>query len=278
MKPVAVITGTTHGIGRVTALQLARADRHVVMLCRDIVAAEYLAGQISAAHPGASVDCLHCDLARLDTVRACARALREHYPPPELLINNAGVAHLRNARAPSGMDLNFQVNHLGHFLLTEALRSHLAPRARIVIVASRIHYRGELDLAAVCDPRERIRPTRSYARSKLANVLHTLALARRLADTTVTVNCLHPGVVATHLLPRWLQVAKRLLGQTILTEERGADTTLHLALSADMAGVSGQYFDEFGQPQRPSDAACDIALQETLWQRSVAWTEGAAAD
>jgi len=273
MAPVAVITGTTHGIGRVTALGLARAGYRVVMLCRDMPASQCTADGIRAQVPGAAIDSLYCDLAHLGTVRAAADLIITRFPPPSLLINNAGVATMRGRRTAAGMDYNFAVNHLGHFLLTELLRPHLAPTARILIVASRAHYRGVLDLAAVADPHERVGATRSYARSKLANVLHCLALARRLAGSGRSVNCLHPGVVATNLLPGWLVRIKRLLGSTMFDAERGAATTLHLALSPDVAGTSGRYFDECSVAQASSALSQDVALQEALWQRSLAWAE-----
>ena len=152
MAPVAVITGTTHGIGRVTAVGLARAGYHVVMLCRDMPASRRVAEGILKQSPGATIDSVHCDLAQLDTVRAAADRIITHYPPPSLLINNAGVATIRGRRTAAGMDYNFAVNHLGHFLLTELLRPRMAPAARILIVASRAHYRGMLDLGAVADP------------------------------------------------------------------------------------------------------------------------------
>lgn len=273
MAPVAVITGTTHGIGRVTALGLARAGYRVVMLCRDLPSSLRTAEGIRTQAPGATIDSVYCDLAQLETIRAAAERIITHYPPPSLLINNAGVATMRGRRTAAGMDYNFAVNHLGHFLLTELLRPFLAPAARIIIVASRAHYRGTLELAAVADPHERIGATHSYARSKLANVLHCLALARRLAGSSRTVNCLHPGIVATNLLPGWLVRIKRLLGSTMFDEERGAATTLHLALSPDMGGTSGRYFDECNIAQAPSALSQDVALQEALWQRSLAWTE-----
>lgn len=277
MKKIAVITGTTHGIGRVTALELARHRWHVVMLCRDLPRARQLGAEIEAQVPESRVDSLHCDLGLLDTVRSCAALLREHYPPISLLINNAGIADLYNRRTLLGHDLNFTVNHLGHFLLTELLRCHLTMHARIVIVASRAHFRGHIDFNSLTDRRERIAPARSYARSKLANVLHCMALSRRLEGSSVTVNCLHPGVVATHLLPGLLVAVRPLFGTTVLSEHRGAETTLHLALSPVISGVSGSYYDEHCLPQTPATIACSIELQETLWQRSLDWVDVAPA-
>jgi retinol dehydrogenase-12 len=152
------------------------------------------------------------------------------------------------------------------------LADHLDKAARIVTVASRIHYRGRLDLAAVTNARIRYRATAAYAQSKLANVMHTFALARRMAGSGISVNCLHPGVVATNLLPRWLRVVKPLFTRVVFDAERGARTSVYLALDQSVAGVSGSYFDEYQLPRAACPLANDIELQESLWNMSVAWT------
>lgn len=273
MQSLAVITGTTHGIGRVTALELARARYRVVMLCRNAALAHEVAAQIAAQVAGARMEAIHCDLGDLSSVRRAALDVRERFGPIQRLILNAGMASMTHQRAPSGLDLNFAVNHLGHFLLVEMLRDQMASGGRIITVASRAHLRGDLDLDAVADPAERIRATASYARSKLANVLHSLALARQLEGTGVTANCLHPGIVATHLLPRWVQVIQRLIRGQMFDEQRGAATTLHLALSPDVAGCNGVYFDEKARPAVPSKRARDQSLQDELWRRSREWTQ-----
>jgi NAD(P)-dependent dehydrogenase (short-subunit alcohol dehydrogenase family) len=265
------ITGTTHGIGRTTAAELARAGHHVVMLCRDAVLAGQVAADIRRQIPGAGVDAITCDLASLDSVRQAAATARERYAAIDRLILNAGVAATSRQRTATGMDLNFAVNHLGHFLLTELLRERMAPHGRIITVASLAHYRGRLDLDAVADPQERILPTSSYGRSKLANVLHSFALARRLAGSTVTANCLHPGIVATHLLPGWVKLILGVVRGQMFDAERGSRTTLHLALSPDLAGRGGLYFDEKAVPVTASRLAQDVALQEALWERSLKW-------
>jgi len=269
---LAVITGTTHGIGRVTARELARSGASVLMLCRNGGAAAAVAAEIRAQVPGASVDWLICDLAALGSVRAAAAAVRERAPAIALLVNNAGMASLTQRRSPDGYELTFASNHLGPFLLTGLLLYRMAPAGRIVNVASRAHVRGELDLDTVTDPGARYRPLAAYARSKLANVMHTFALARRLEGSGVTVNCLHPGVVATHLLPLWVRVLQRLRSREVFDEERGARTTLKVALAPELAAVSGEYFDEYGEVRAAAAQAQDRDRQEELWRRSEAWT------
>jgi NAD(P)-dependent dehydrogenase (short-subunit alcohol dehydrogenase family) len=270
LRALSVITGTTHGIGRVTARQLAQSGHDVVMLCRDVPLAERVAADMRLQTPAATVRVVQCDLASLDSVREAAAAVRAGCGSIDRLVLNAGMAATTRRRNARGMDLNFAVNHLGHFLLTELLRDRMAARGRIISVASQAHFRARLDLDAVADPRERIAPMASYARSKLANVLHCFALARRLEGSDVTANCLHPGVIASHLLPRWVQFFQRFLRGQMLDEERGARTTLHLALAPNLEG-NGLYFDENARPQVASALARNVALQEALWQRSLQW-------
>jgi NAD(P)-dependent dehydrogenase (short-subunit alcohol dehydrogenase family) len=269
--PVAVITGTTHGIGRICARELVSAGYELVMLCRDVPAADVVRQQLLLGLPDARIHSLHCDLASLSSVRSCAAALNARFAGLALLINNAGTISMRHRMSVDGFELSFATNHLGPFLLTELLRPNLASSARIINVASRVHYKAQLALDEVANPRAHYSAQRAYAQSKLANVMHTFALARRLAGQPVTVNCLHPGVVASNLLPRWLRLIKPLLSPVILDEERGAATSMYLALSDTVAGISGQYFDEHQQLQHASALACDVERQEMLWQASVRW-------
>ncbi|MBV8405063.1 MAG: SDR family oxidoreductase [Gammaproteobacteria bacterium] len=272
MSELAVITGTTHGIGRVTSRELACAGKTVVMLCRDVTAAGVVRDEIRQHAPAARVEVVRCDLASLASVREAAAAVRRDYPPIGLLINNAGMVSTRRRASPEGFELTFATNHLGPFLLTALLADHLDKAARIVMVASRIHYRGRLDLAAVTNAQAPYGATAAYAQSKLANVLHTFALARRMAGTDITVNCLHPGVVATNLLPRWLRIIKPLISRVMFDAERGARTSLYLALDPSVAGTTGRYFDEYQLPRPASALANDVELQESLWRKSAEWT------
>jgi NAD(P)-dependent dehydrogenase (short-subunit alcohol dehydrogenase family) len=272
VSELAVITGTTHGIGRVTSRELARAGKTVVMLCRDVAAASAVRDEIMRHAPRARVEVVRCDLASLASVREAAATVRRDYPPIGLLVNNAGMVSTRHRTSVDGFELTFATNHLGPFLLTALLSDHLDRAARIVMVASRIHYRGRLDLAAVTRAHAHYGSTGAYAQSKLANVMHTFALARRMAGTDITVNCLHPGVVATNLLPRWLRVIKPLITEVMFDAERGARTTVYLALDPSVAGITGRYFDEYQVPRAASPLANDVELQESLWRMSAEWT------
>jgi len=271
MSEVAVISGTTHGIGRVTSRELARAGRTVVMLCRDLAAGDAVRAEIVGQVAGAAVHVVHCDLASLASVRACASAVLRQFAPIGLLINNAGMVSSRHRMSVDGYELTFASNHLGPFLLTALLSERLSESARIINVASRVHYRGRLELDRIADPRARYSSMAAYAQSKLANVLHAFALARRYSGTRVCVNCLHPGVVATNLLPAWLRLVKPLITRVMFDCERGARTSLYLALSDEVSGVSGRYFDENQVPQAAAALANDARLQQLLWQASVRW-------
>ncbi len=276
---IAVITGTTHGIGVVTTRELARQGLTVVMLCRDLDAARRVREAIVAMSPEARLHCVHCDLASLASVREAARIVRRDFDRIGWLINNAGMVSTWRRTSVDGFELTFATNHLGPFLLTELLLDRMSDDGRIINLASRAHYRGKLDLAGIADRSVRYNGAAAYSRSKLANVMHTFALARRLAGSSrVTVNCLHPGVVATNLLPRWLRIIKPLLSPNIIDAERGARTTLYLALSPEVAGVSGRYFDEHQKEQRAAELAYDVRLQEALWKASEDWVRRSSAE
>jgi len=277
VKRVAFITGTTHGIGTVTAREIARAGYTVVMGCRDSARGEAVRSDIVAVTGNADVHVLRVDLADQHSIRACAAALLERFAALHLLVNNAGMMSAKRVLTADGQESMFATNHLGPYLLTRLLLDRLracAP-ARIVVVASRAHMRSTLDLDDL-PLAHGFSAFSAYGRSKLANVLFTRALARRLAGSGVTVNCLHPGVVATNIVPsnspilRWLSpLAKPFM----LSEARGARTSLKLALDATLDGVSGGYFDENGVAREPSAQARDDALGERLWAVSATLTQ-----
>jgi retinol dehydrogenase-12 len=271
-RPVAVITGTTHGIGKVTSQQLVQAGYSVVMLCRNVTAAMALAQELRQGAPQGQVEAIRCDLADLASARAAAAAVLTRYPRIDRLINNAGIVSTRHRFSVDGHELTFATNHLGPFLLTRLLLPALAPAARIINVSSRVHYQGRMDLDSIDDRRARYSSIAAYSRSKLANVLDTFRLARELAGSGIRVNCLHPGVVATNLLPGWLNLIRPLFKRTILSAEQGARTTLYLALDPAAGMLQGEYLDEHQKVQIAAAAARDLPLQERLFVYSARWT------
>jgi NAD(P)-dependent dehydrogenase (short-subunit alcohol dehydrogenase family) len=271
-QPITVITGTTHGIGTVTSRQLASAGHIVVMLCRNVAAAQALARKIGANIPGSRIEVIHCDLADLSSVRAAAHAVLNQYPRIDLLINNAGMVSTRHRFSVDGHELTFATNHLGPFLLTRLLLPAVASAGRIINVASKVHYQGRMDLDTVDDRKAHYSASAAYARSKLANVMDTCVLSRQLAGSGICVNALHPGVVATNLLPGWLNLIRPLFRRSILTAEQGARTTLYLALEPQAGRLNGEYLDEYQQVQPTAAAARDRRLQDQLLAYSARWT------
>ncbi len=269
---VALITGANTGIGRVTALELARRGMQVFLACRTLERTQPVLDEIRRAVPGAQVEFLVLDLQDFASVRTCAAAFLARGLPLHLLVNNAGLAGGKGF-TPSGFELAFGVNHMGHLLLTQLLLERLkgsAP-ARIVTVASRAHIRvSGIDWEAVRKPTASRTGFPEYGASKLANVLFSAELGRRLAGTGVNTYALHPGVVASEIwraVPWPLDVLVKLF---MISTEEGAATSVYCATSPAVAGESGLYYDKC-KPKWPSRLGQDQALAAELWRRSEAW-------
>ena len=270
--PVCLITGTTSGIGRVTARTLAENGFEVVMACRHLPRAEALRDELIEETRNANIHVVPCDLASFESVRECATNFKHNHSRLDLLVNNAGMLPGRPRVSDDGFELTLATNYLGPYLLTRLLLDNLVASqpARIVNVASNTHVLGKLDLDRL-QRNGMFSGARAYAQAKLAVVMTTISLAERLAGTTVTANCLHPGVVATNIIPdssALLKAAAKLVSPFMLDAERGARTTLHLALAAELAAVSGKYFDQHQQVIKPAVLARDGELREQLWAAS----------
>jgi NAD(P)-dependent dehydrogenase (short-subunit alcohol dehydrogenase family) len=269
---VALVTGANTGIGLVTARELAKQGARVFIACRSRERARPATDAIRAA-TGADVEFLALDLGDLDSVRACARAFLATGLPLHLLVNNAGLAGARGL-TKSGFELAFGVNHLGHFLLTKLLEGSIrkAAPARIVTVASKAHYRCPgIDFDAVKKPTRSRTALAEYGVAKLANVLFSAEIGRRLAGSGVTTYSLHPGVVASDV---WRSVPwpiRPFITSFMLTTDDGARTTLYCATSPDCGQESGLYYDSC-RVTAPGNAAQDQKLAQELWQRSEEWT------
>ena len=272
---VALITGANVGIGRVTAIALARAGYLVVIAGRSLARTQPVLDEIRALVPDKPALFLPLNLASLASVRECAQQFIAMKLPLHLLVNNAGIAGIRGLTT-DGFEMMFGVNHMGHFLLTQLLLPLLQASApsRVVTVSSRAHKRTPgLDWDAVRQPTRSITGVREYAVSKLANLLFSAELARRLQGTQVSCYALHPGVVDTEIwraLPHWARPLLRLRG--LLTPEEGARTTLHCALHAPQS-ESGLYYANC-KPVRPSALGQDTDLARELLERSAAWMSG----
>ncbi len=271
--PAVLVTGATDGIGRATAVELARRGAAVLVHGRDAARARAVVDEVRAAagrDPAPfAAEPFVADLARLADVRALAGAVRERAPRLDVLVNNAGVAFRDAAprRSADGFELTMAVNHLAHFLLTAELRDLLeasarpgAP-ARVATVASELHARGRLDPDDPVGTRRPAAGGAAYAASKLANVLFARALARRADPARLVSHALHPGVIKTKLLRDGFGSRG---GAGV---ERGAATSVHVALSDEAGGATGAYWAD-ARVADPAPAARDDALGERLWAAS----------
>ncbi|MBQ0935304.1 SDR family NAD(P)-dependent oxidoreductase [Ideonella paludis] len=272
--PVTLITGASSGIGRVTALALARAGHRMVLAGRGERKHQPVLEEIAALPGAPEARWLPLDLGDLASVAACVKVFEALGWPLHTLILNAGLAGQRG-RSASGFEMAFGVNHLGHFALTQALLPCLqasAP-ARVITVASKMHFRAKgLDWDALQRPTASLTGVPEYNASKLANVLFATELARRLAGTGVESYVVHPGIVATEVWRHVPALARPLLKLMLnmITPEEGARSTLKCALSPSAELQAGGYYDR-ARLRSISPVAQDLALAQDLWQHSERW-------
>ncbi len=276
--PVAIVTGASAGIGLKTALGLARAGMRVVMTGRNPARTEAARRFVAERSGNPQVMAALADFASLAEVRRLADEMLEAHPRIAVLVNNAGLIAPRYEQSADGCELTFAVNHLAPFLLTSLLLDRLkeaapappAPRAqppRIVTVASEAHRGARIDPARLAGPQD-WSAYKAYGRSKLCNILFTRELAARLQGSGVVATCLHPGVVATELANRgggWIGLGWRLGKPFMLSQEKGAETSIFLALVPDPAPFHGAYVIR-KKPAQPAPAARDDHLAGRLWQ------------
>jgi NAD(P)-dependent dehydrogenase (short-subunit alcohol dehydrogenase family) len=276
---VCLVTGATSGIGRATAFELARRGATLGLVARDRGRGEETLAAIRGETGSDRVRLFLADLSVQADIRRVAAELLAAYPAIHVLVNNAGVVNLRYSTTADGIETVFAVNHLAYFLLTNLLLARLrasAP-ARIVNVASEVHRIGKIDFDDL-GHEHAYKTMRVYGTSKLANLLFTYELARRLDGTGVTVNAVHPGAVATRLGQNNGRIATlltRFLAPFFRSPERGAETSILLATAPELAAVSGRYFVN-RREARSSRASHDAAAARRLWDVSAAMTGLAA--
>lgn len=264
-----VITGANTGIGRASAEHLAGRGAELVLACRSREKTEPVLAAIRAA--GGTAEYAALDLADLADVRRCGEALRDSGRPIDVLLNNAGLAGQRGI-TKDGFELAFGTNHLGHFLLTMLLLPRLSAASRIVNVSSTMHYRAKgIDWDAVRKSTPSFTGLPEYYVSKLANVLFTKELARRLGATGPHAYALHPGGVASDAYRRIPWPFRQIMLMGMLSNEEGAKTSIYCATSPEVAAESGLYYDKCRE-KKPNVLADDAALARELWERSAAWT------
>jgi NAD(P)-dependent dehydrogenase (short-subunit alcohol dehydrogenase family) len=270
----AVITGANAGLGRVSALALARVGASVVMACRNQARGEAARDAIIAESGNQDVRLVQLDLASFDSVRRAADDIRESVPRVDILMNNAGYLPGSRELSPIGVELSFFVNHLSPFLLTNLLLPAVeaAPEGRIINVSSDIHKIVKIpwdDLACA----RRYGPYYAYSIGKLGNVMFTHELVRRFTERGVahiTANSLHPGYIASEFgddTHWWLSALIKLVRPLLLTPEQGARTQIHMAMSPSVKGVTGQYFKGC-RVNRASRYSHDDRLCRRLWELS----------
>lgn len=268
---VVLVTGATSGIGRVAARELAAMGATTFLVARDRARGQDTLEEIARVTGSERLGLFVADLASRAEVRRVAGEVRSRTDRLHVLLNNAGAIFTERRLSPDGVEMTFALNHLGYFLLTRALLPLLqagAP-ARIVNVASTAHLRAGMDWEDLYGER-RYSAWKAYGQSKLANILFTRELARRLQGTGVTANALHPGVIATGFgrnnggLFRLMMLA----GAPFLSSpEKGARTPVYLASSQEVEGVTGKYFSDCREAT-PSPAARDDADARRLWDLS----------
>ena len=277
MAPKTVlVTGGSSGLGLEAGSRIAEMGHDVTLVVRDAAKADSTMREVARRPGAARVSILSCDLSSLANVRRLAADFRAKHARLDVLINNAGTVSPERRTTEDGYELTFAVNHLAPFLLTNLLLDLLrssAP-ARIVTVSSAAHRGGDIDFDNLQYEKGGYTQLRAYGRSKLANVLFTRELARRLSGSGVTANCLHPGAVATNIWShtRWyvrplLSAAKMLM----LSSEKGGDRIVHLATSASVEGLSGGYYEK-KQLVPPSATAQDATRAQRLWAESARLT------
>jgi len=273
---ICMVTGATAGIGLVTARELARKGAAVIVVGRDAAKGERVVREIRAATDNERVGFQRADLSRQADIRRLAHEFADGHPRLDVLVNNVGAILARRQLSADGIEMTFALNHLSYFLLTHQLLPRLreAPAGRIVNVSSAAHRGAELDFDDLQCERG-YSGWRTYQRSKLANLLFTYELARRLEGSSVTANALHPGFVASRfglnngpLFRFGIRIAFMV---SAIPVDEGAQTSIHLASSPEVEEVNGKYFIKC-EPAESSPASRDPAAARRLWEISEAMT------
>lgn len=268
---IAMVTGASSGIGKVTARELAGLGANVIMVCRNQEKAEKAKKEIIASTGNSNVNLLIADLSLLEEVKRCAGEFNARFPKLDILVNNVGMMPGKRTLTAEGFEISWATNHLAPFLLTNLLleKMQAAESARIVNVSSEAHRLGQLSFQDLSCPNKYTAFT-AYCDSKLANILFTNELTRRLELTNITANALHPGIVSTNFgqensgsFKYLFQLARPFM----TTPEKGARTSIYLAASPHTAGLSGCYFSKM-KPIKSAGITYNPNISQRLWTLS----------
>lgn len=262
-----LITGGNSGIGWEMARSLTSQGDHVVIASRALAKSQAAADSIRAEQPQAHIEAMALDLSLFEDIDRFAEQIRERMPVIDVLILNAGLYTHGTRALDNGLEAMIGVMHVGHFRLTQKLLGAVetAEAGRIVVTASVAHRVGRIREKTFTRPSAHWLAVQAYGQAKLANILFTRELARRLANTSVTINCFHPGAVATGIWAELPGPLQKLLDRVLVTPAQGADTGVWLATSDDAAGISGEYFTN-RKITSTSRAANDLQSAAALWQ------------
>jgi len=272
---ICIVTGANAGIGKITAIELARHGATVVMICRNQERGEAALAEVQAESGSQQVELLLADLSVQAEVKQVAQEFKQRYDRLDVLVNNAGGIFMERTTSLDGLEMTFALNHMGYFLLTNQLLDLLkaSQPARIVNVSSNAHRFGDIDLDDLQNE-QKYSGFGAYGQSKLANILFTKELARQLEGTEIAVNALHPGFVKTQFGQRnkvnglmRVLIYKVISPLFAISPEKGAETSLYLATSSEVEKVTGEYFDK-KKISKVSKQANDMEVARQLWAKS----------
>jgi len=268
-KKICLITGATSGIGKATAIELARKGMQIIFTSRDEEKGKNTMDEIIKSTGNPDVNMYHCDLASFQSISEFASLIKKNFIKLDILINNAGIWMKQKDMNADGIEYTFAVNHLAPFLLTSLLLDMIrkSDAGRIINVSSGIHYQGYLDISDPEFKNKAFNPAKAYTQSKLANVLFTRELAIRLKETNVTVNCLAPGWVNTGLFRSSNPIVKLAARLWALTPSKGAETSIFLATSDQVQNITGEYFEK-KKVKKAAKKSYDKELMKKLWKLS----------
>ncbi len=267
-KNICVITGCNSGIGKHTAIELAKLGYEIIMLVRDSEKSRNAYEEIKKESGSESLQLIYIDLASLESIRKSADELKRKISKIDLLINNAGIFKRKEAKSPEGFELTIAVNYLAPFYLTKLLLPLIekAESSRIINLSSELYKNGKVYLDSRFS-NTKFNGSKAYADSKLLVIYFTKSLAKRLSTTSVTVNALHPGVIGTDVFREYPKWFSNLLNLFIATPEKGAQPTIHLATSDEVKGVTGKYFYKT-EIKETDPVANDEELADNIWEKT----------